>query len=150
MEQPVKPVAGASFEHAFSFTQADVERFAEVTGDSNPVHLDAAYAATTPFRRPILHGFLSGSVFSKVFGTLFPGKGSVYLSQELNFRRPMFADQRYRASFTILETDPTKGTLAIAGKILDENGKVCLEGAARLMNKGLFTDQSQTGPEIPG
>lgn len=115
-----------------------MERFAEVTGDVNPVHLDEAFAAASPFRRPILHGFLSGSVFSKVFGTIFPGAGSIYLAQELNFKRPMYPGQGYVATFTILETDPARGTLVIKGTIADENGKVCLEGVGRLMNKGVF------------
>ncbi|MFO7257209.1 MAG: MaoC family dehydratase [Bacteroidota bacterium] len=78
-----------------------MSRFAEVTGDVNPVHLDPAYAATTPFRKPILHGFLSASVFSKVFGTIFPGHGTIYVSQEMSFKRPMYPGERYTATFTI-------------------------------------------------
>lgn len=134
----IKPVVGEQFEHTFRFTQDDVVKFAAVTGDVNPVHLDEQYAAATPFRKPILHGFLSGSVFSKVFGTIFPGEGSIYLSQQMFFKRPMYADQEYHATFTIIETDAGKGTLTIAGKILDTNGKVCLEGEGKLMNKGVF------------
>lgn len=138
MEYPIRPIVGESFGHSFSFTQADVERFADITGDVNPVHLDAAFAAATPFRRPILHGFLSGSVFSKVFGTIFPGPGSIYLSQELTFKRPMYPDQKYVVTFTILETDAPKGILVIEGEIADENGKACLVGVGKLMNRGVF------------
>ena len=58
------------FRHTFSFTQEDVIKFAEVTGDKNPLHLDADYAAKTPFSQPIMHGFLAGSVFSKIFGII--------------------------------------------------------------------------------
>jgi len=58
----------------FSYSQEQVNKFAEVTGDNNPLHLDEEYAATTMFKRPIMHGFLGGSVFSKIFGTLFPGE----------------------------------------------------------------------------
>jgi acyl dehydratase len=104
----------------------------------NPVHLDPAYAASTPFRKPILHGFLSASVFSKVFGTIFPGPGTIYMSQEMTFKRPMYPGERYVASFTILETDAAKGTLVIEGRVTDEKGKVCLEGVGRMMNKALF------------
>lgn len=134
----IRPQAGEQFDHVFQFSQQEVIRFSEVTGDVNPVHLDSNYAAQTPFKRPILHGFLSGSVFSKVFGTIFPGEGTIYLSQQLNFKRPMYPDQPYTADFTILETDAAKGLLAITCKISDENGKVCLEGEARLINKGVF------------
>lgn len=139
MKYPIRPVVGERFGHTFTFSQEDVKRFAEVTGDVNPVHLDESFAAATPFRRPILHGFLSGSVFSKVFGTVFPGPGSIYLSQEMVFKRPMYPDQKYTASFTIREAEPSKGILVIEGEIADENGKVCLVGMGKLMNKGVFT-----------
>jgi len=134
----IKPSVGEQFEHNFRFTQADVIKFSEVTGDVNPVHLDETYAASTPFKKPIIHGFLSGSVFSKVFGTIFPGDGSIYLSQQMVFKRPMYVDQDYVASFTITETDESKGSMTIVGKINDANAKVCLEGEGKLMNKGVF------------
>lgn len=134
----IRHEAGETFTHQFTFSQADVERFAEVTGDVNPVHLDPAYAATTSFRRPILHGFLSGSVFSKVFGTVFTGPGSIYLSQEMTFRRPMYPGEQYLATFTIRETDAAKGTLVIQARVTDEKDKVCLEGVGKLMNKEVF------------
>jgi acyl dehydratase len=135
----IKPAAGEQFQHSFRFTQKEVEKFAEVTGDVNPVHLDEQYAATTPFKKPIIHGFLSGSVFSKVFGTIFPGEGSIYLSQNMVFKRPMYVEQDYHATFTVIEADPFKGTLTINGQITDSNGKVCLEGEGKLMNKGVFS-----------
>lgn len=138
-QKRIRPEVGETFTQGYSFSQADVERFAEVTGDVNPVHLDPAYAATTPFKLPILHGFLSGSVFSKVFGTVFPGPGTIYLSQEMTFRRPMYPGESYIATFTIREADAAKGTLVIEGRIADERGKVCLEGVGRLMNKGVFS-----------
>lgn len=59
-----------SFEHQFSFTQKVVDEFARITGDNNPIHINEVEAAKSIFKRRILHGFLSGSVFSKVFGTL--------------------------------------------------------------------------------
>ncbi len=134
----IKPSVGEQFEHTFRFTQADVIKFSEVTGDVNPVHLDETYAANTPFKKPILHGFLSGSVFSKVFGTIFPGEGTIYLSQQLNFRRPMYAGQSYQATFVIRETDPSKGLVVIGCEILDERGKKCLNGEAVLVNRAVF------------
>lgn len=137
-QQQIRPEPGETFTHGFTFSQADVERFAEVTGDVNPVHLDPAYAASTAFKKPVLHGFLSGSVFSKVFGTVFPGPGTIYVSQEMSFKRPMYPGERYLATFTIREADAAKGLLVIEGRIADEKGKVCLEGVGRLMNKSVF------------
>jgi acyl dehydratase len=135
----IKPVKGEVFTHSFSFSQQDVEAFAKVTGDTNPVHLNEEYAALTPFKKPILHGFLSGSVFSKVFGTIFPGPGSIYVGQTLNFKRPMFSGMEYFATFTITDVDQEKSTLTIHCAITDGNKKACLEGEARLVNRKIFS-----------
>src|SRR5688572_3317080 len=97
----VKVETGTVFTHQFSYTQEEVNRFAEVTGDTNPVHTDAAYAATTMFKKPIMHGFLGGSIFSKVFGTMFPGEGTIYLKQSMSFVKPMYVDTIYEATFTV-------------------------------------------------
>jgi acyl dehydratase len=133
-----KPAVGFSYEHEFSFSQDSVQRFAEVTGDNNPIHLDGTYAATTPFKKPIMHGFLSGSIFSKVFGTIYPGEGTIYLKQEMIFKRPMFVDVAYIAKFNITAIDIQKTTLEIECKVVDASGKVCIEGKAVLMNKRVF------------
>lgn len=122
--------------YPFRFSQADVIDFARVTGDNNPLHLDADYAATTPFKRPIIHGMLSASVFTKVLGTEFPGYGSVYLGQTLDFLRPMFVDTDYEATFTVKALNAAKHTAEILGEIRDRTtGKVTVRGTARLMHK---------------
>lgn len=133
-----KLAVGFSYEHEFSFSQDAVKRFAEVTGDNNPIHLDAGYAATTPFKKPIMHGFLSGSIFSKVFGTIYPGEGTIYLKQEMLFKRPMFVEIVYTAKFNVTAIDTQKATLEIECKVLDFDGKICIEGKAVLMNKRIF------------
>ena len=88
---------GQTYTHDFKFTQEEVNRFAEVTGDKNPVHTNAEFAAKTIFKKPIMHGMLGASLFSKVFGVLFPGEGTIYLNQSLNFLRPMSVDVDYVA-----------------------------------------------------
>lgn len=123
------------FTHDFKFTQEEVERFAEVTGDKNPVHLDAAYAATTMFKLPIMHGMLSASLFSKVFGTLFPGEGTIYLKQSLNFLKPMYVDVTYEAVFTVKEIIKEKHRAIVETQIKDKvRGTVCTSGEATVMN----------------
>ncbi len=130
---------GSVFTHRFRFTQADVERFAAVTGDNNPLHLDAAFAATTAFKRPIIHGMLGASVFTKVLGTEYPGFGSVYLKQTLEFLRPMFVETDYEVGFTIVALDPLKHTADIKGEVVSvETKKVCTRGVATLMNTEKF------------
>jgi len=123
------------YKHEFSFSQADIIKFAEVTGDKNPVHLDANYAATTMFKVPIMHGMLGASLFSKVFGTLFPGEGTIYLKQSLAFMKPMFVDTVYEAVFTVKEINTEKHRATIETTIIDKiTGALCTSGEATVMN----------------
>ncbi|NID12748.1 MaoC family dehydratase [Fibrivirga algicola] len=122
--------------HAFRFAQEDVIDFARVTGDNNPLHLDADFAAQTPFKRPIIHGMLGACIFTKVLGTEFPGPGSVYLGQTLEFLRPMFVDTDYDVTFTVQSIDPAKHTAQILGEIRDtQTKKVTTRGVATLLHK---------------
>jgi acyl dehydratase len=124
-----------TYTHSFKFSQDEVNRFAEVTGDKNPVHLDADYAAKTMFKRPIMHGMLSASLFSKVFGTLFPGEGTIYLKQSLSFLKPMYVDTDYEAVFTVKEVMGDKNRAVVETLIKDKNtGLVCTSGEATVMN----------------
>ncbi len=131
--------AGQVYKHVFSFSQNDVEKFAEVTGDKNPIHLDNAYAAQTVFKKPIMHGFLGGSIFSKVFGTLFPGEGTIYLKQSMAFVKPMFVDTQYEAVFTVREVIKEKNR-AIIDTIINEasTGDATIKGEATVMNTREF------------
>ncbi len=125
----------AVYTHDFSFSQDEVNRFAEVTGDKNPVHTNAEYAATTMFKRPIMHGMLSASLFSKVFGTLFPGEGTIYLKQSLAFLKPMYVDTTYEAVFTVKEVIRDKNRAIVETLIKDKTtGNVCTSGEATVMN----------------
>lgn len=127
---------GATHTHHFQFSQADVVDFARITGDHNPLHLDADYAATTPFKRPIMHGALSSSVFTKVLGMEFPGPGAVYMSQTFEFLRPMFVETAYVATFTVQSVDVAKHTAEILGEVRDaQTGKLTLRGVATLMHR---------------
>lgn len=128
--------AGQMYKHAFLFTQAQVEEFAKVSGDHNPIHLDAQYAANTVFKKPIIHGFLGGSVFSKILGTLFPGEGSVYLKQSMEFLRPMYVDTHYEAIMEVKEVEKEKNRALIQTNIVDPaTQKIVIKGEALLMNK---------------
>jgi acyl dehydratase len=122
------------YTHAFSFSQEEVDRFAEVTGDKNPVHTNAEFASKTMFKKPVMHGMLSASLFSKVFGTLFPGEGTIYLKQTLNFLKPMYVDNTYEAVFTVKEVMPDKNRAVIETIIRNIEGKVCTSGEAVIMN----------------
>ena len=126
---------GQTYTHEFTYSQQQVDQFAALTGDNNPLHLDAAYAAKTPFRKPIMHGFLGGSIFSKVLGTLFPGEGSIYLKQTMEFVNPMFVDVAYEAVFTVKEILPNSIAL-IETLVVDKASRtVLITGEALVRNK---------------
>jgi acyl dehydratase len=135
----IEPAIDASFEYPFRFTQDEVIRFAALTGDNNPLHLDAEYAATTSFKRPIIHGMLGATVFTKVLGTQFPGFGSIYLKQTLEFLRPMFVETEYKAVFTIKSIQPEKHIAEISTEIVDvATKKVVTRGVATMINQEKF------------
>ena len=125
---------GQVYTHKFSYSQDEVKRFAEVTGDTNPVHTDADYAAKTLFRRPVMHGMLGASLMSKVFGTLFPGEGTIYLKQSLNFLKPMYPGKEYEAVFTVKEVHRDRNRAIVETLIRDMEGKVCTSGEATILN----------------
>ncbi len=126
---------GDVFTHEFQFSQKGVEEFARVTGDNNPVHIDPEYASKTMFKRPIMHGMLGAALFSKVFGTMFPGEGTIYLKQSLNFLKPMYVDTPYIAEFTVKEIIAEKNRAIVETLIKDKaTGNVCTSGEALIMN----------------
>ena len=122
-----------TFSTNFSFSQQDVADFARVTGDNNPVHLDEEFASKTIFKTRIMHGMLGACVFSKVFGTLFPGEGTIYLSQSVNFLKPMYVDVIYEAHFEVMEI-LEKNRARISTSILTNEGKKVVVGEAIVMN----------------
>lgn len=126
---------GYSRLYKFKFSQEDVDLFAEVTGDNNPIHLDSKYAKNTIFKNPIVHGFYVGSVFSRIFGTEYPGEGTIYLNQSLKFLRPVYVDQYYYAKITVIEVNTDKGKANLLTTVLDEASEEVLTGQAALMNK---------------
>jgi acyl dehydratase len=125
------------FTHNFRFNQDDINLFAKVTGDNNPVHTDEAYAAKTIFGKRVMHGMLGAAVFSRVFGTLFPGEGTIYLKQDLKFLKPMFVDTDYRVVFKVEELFPEKHRARVSTNIVEvASGAVCTTGEAMVMNPG--------------
>ena len=126
--------SGQTYEMTFSISQEQVEAFARITGDNNPIHLDKEYAANTIFKKRIIHGFLAGSIFSRVFGTIFPGEGTIYLKQSLNFKAPMYVDQPYRAYFEVREIIEEKNRAIVITTLFDKNNKETISGEALIQN----------------
>lgn len=86
-------------------TDHDIVSFAEISGDKNPVHLDEEFAVTTRFKKRIAHGLMSSSYFSALFGTQLPGRGCVYVSQNLNFKRPVYIGDEVIAMIEVIDVN---------------------------------------------
>ncbi|MDF2454556.1 MAG: maoC [Cytophagaceae bacterium] len=127
---------GDFYSENFSYSMEDVKTFATISGDFNPIHIDEAYAANTVFKKPIVHGIFALSVFSKMIGMTFPGEGTVYMGQDVSFKRPVFVGKEYIAKVTISAVNRDKHTATISTEILDaETKKICVVGIASILHK---------------
>lgn len=113
-------------------TEQDVQAFAQVTGDTNPVHLDADYAATTSFEKPIAHGMLTAGFISAAIGTKLPGPGCIYLEQSLKFRAPVFIGATVTTTVTVKELNERRRR-AIIETICFVDSKKVVTGEATIM-----------------
>lgn len=111
-----------------TFTDEDVCRFVEITGDSNPLHVDDSFAAGTRFGRRIVHGMLSASLFSTLAGMLLPGTGAIYRSQTLRFLRPVYIGDTVTAHFVVRAVDRARHRLEIDAWIENAAGERVVEG----------------------
>ena len=123
---------GQSAARTRTVTEADITAFAAVTGDENPVHMDEAYAASTPFKGRIAHGMLSAGYISAVLGVDLPGPGAIYLSQSLRFRRPVRIGDAVEAKVTVTAIDPAKAHVTLA-TVCTVAGKAVVDGEAVIM-----------------
>jgi len=119
---------GYSFERFIS--AEDVKRFAEIVGDSNPIHLEAGFAEKSFFKRRIVHGAFLAGLISKILGVDFPGTGTVYISQDTVFKRPVFVDSKVRVEVKVTQVIAEKRRLVLDTNVLNANREVCLAGSA--------------------
>lgn len=94
--------------------------FSLISGDKNPLHIDQSYAETTIFKRPIAHGMIAGLLFSRLIGMELPGASALYLSQQLQFHRPMYAGDTVIVSGTIVQKTDSYQTINLETEIRDK------------------------------
>jgi acyl dehydratase len=111
-------------------TEDDISNFVEMTGDKNPLHVDALFAEQTFFGQRIVHGMLSASLFSTLVGMHIPGTGAIYKSQTLEFLRPVFIGDTLTAWFEIIAIDPEKELIEVNSWIENQDGKKVVTGSA--------------------
>ncbi|MFV5462465.1 MULTISPECIES: MaoC family dehydratase [Acinetobacter] len=120
--------------YKIKYSRRDVVMFSEITGDKNPIHTELEYARNTVFKEPIVHGFFVGSVFSRIFGTEYPGIGTIYLNQTMKFLAPVFLETFYYAKVILSDVDVIKGKANIITEIVDNDGASILVGEAKIMH----------------
>jgi 3-hydroxybutyryl-CoA dehydratase len=123
---------GQSAETTRVVTAATVDAFAEVTGDTNPLHVDEAYARTTSFGGRIAHGMLGAAYISAVIGDKLPGPGAVYVSQSLKFRQPVRLGDAVTARVTVKTLNPRHGMATLA-TVCEVEGRKVIDGEAVVM-----------------
>lgn len=114
-----------------SFTEMDVEKFSQLSGDVNPVHLDENYAKNTIFKSRIVHGALASSIFSTIFANTLPGAGCIYLKSDNRFLKPIFLNTPVLFVVEVIEIIKEKRRI-IFKTIAISNDKECIVGSAEL------------------
>ena len=116
-----------------TLTEQDITLFAVMSGDINPAHVDPEYAKSSRFREVIGHGMWSGALISTVLGTEFPGPGTIYLGQNLRFRRPVRVGDTITIKVTAKEKDASKGRVVLDTECVNQEGEVVVSGTAEVI-----------------
>jgi 3-hydroxybutyryl-CoA dehydratase len=121
---------GQSYETSFAITAELIERFAEVTGDHNPIHLSEEYAGKSIFKQRVAQGMLQAGLLSGILGCYFPGVGTIYLSQTLKFIKPVFIKDQITLRLEILEIISEKNNVRLETLFTNQKGEVVITGEA--------------------
>lgn len=131
------PKVGDTASISKKISPADIQDFAMLVGDVNPVHLDEAFAGKTRFGRCVAHGMWGAALISAVLGTKLPGPGTIYLSQTLNFQAPIYPGDTVTARVTVTNVRKDKPILTLETTCENQTGKLLLKGeAVILLEKG--------------
>jgi acyl dehydratase len=124
---------GDSAEITKTIEQADIDAFASVSGDHNPVHVDEEFAKTTRFGKRIAHGMLTASLISSVLANKLPGEGSVYLGQTLQFIGPVFPGDEVTARVTVKDIREDKPILKLETICVNQRDEIVIRGEATVL-----------------
>jgi 3-hydroxybutyryl-CoA dehydratase len=122
-----------------SVSETDIQTFAQLTGDFNPLHLDPVFANNTRFKGRVAHGMLSVGLISAVLGTILPGPGAIYISQSVKFLQPVRIGDILTAEVEVLSWDPSKKTVHMQTSCYNQDGNEVVTGEARLLVEPLST-----------
>ena len=129
---PIEEIkVGMEVSYSQTVTDADVKAFAGISGDNNPVHMSEEYAEKSRFKKRIAHGLMSASYFSALFGTKLPGEGCVYVSQLLQFKKPVYLGDTVTATVIVKDIDLNKRRVYFR-TICKVKNKIVIDGEAEL------------------
>jgi 3-hydroxybutyryl-CoA dehydratase len=122
---------GDTAEFQIMLTREMVDAFGDLSGDQNPLHVSESYAVQTEFGGRVAHGMFAGMWFSRLIGMQLPGLGSLYLSQDIRFRKPMFPGKEFLVRGTVTQKSDAVQVMTIATQVIEkESGLVCVDGQA--------------------
>lgn len=124
---------GRAAEYTRCVEERDIDLFAAVSGDVNPVHLDETFAADTVFRGRVAHGMLTGAFVSAALGTVMPGPGTIYLGQNLRFQRPVRIGDTLTVRLEVTARREDKGIVTIACEVVNQDAETVAIGDATVL-----------------
>jgi len=124
---------GQEYRETIKITDDMVRKFAELTGDTNPLHLDESFARKSRFGRRICHGMLVASMISRIMGINFPGPGTVIVKQLLKYRAPVYIDETVEVQVTVLEINSDKKRIMLDTPVYKKDGVKAIDAQAEVL-----------------
>jgi 3-hydroxybutyryl-CoA dehydratase len=121
------------FSEEIEITEQIVNDFSNLIGDKNPIHTDFEYAKNTIFKKPIAHGMLISSFFSKMISEIYPGHGSIYLSQSMRFLKPCYVNDKIIVTIELISEN--NGKYDLSTKIYNTENTLLVDGSALVLKK---------------
>lgn len=129
-------------------TKKDIEKFVELTGDDNKLHVDENYAGKTPFKKPVVHGMLGASFISTIIGTKLPGDGALWFSQTLDFLLPVRIGDELTVTAEVIKKNDKENIIELKTEIYNQNRQVVTKGFSKVkvveMEKDIVINESNT------
>jgi acyl dehydratase len=116
-----------------NITESMVEKFSNLSGDLNPLHMDNKFAESSSFNKRIVHGMLLATFFSQLIGMKLPGKNALYFSQTLNFRSPCYIDEQIEVVGEVIEKSDSTQIITVSTTIFNKSKTCLIDGIAKII-----------------
>ena len=123
---------GDEAEIVHTITEKDIEAFAQLTGDNNPLHMSEDFALQTTFRKRVVHGMLTASFISTIIGTKLPGEGALWYEQHLQFLTPVRVGEKIKVKAQVKHKSPAQRIITLSTTVFNEQGKKVINGEAKV------------------